>query len=46
MFAEAWLQEMQVDPSRWDQAEFNRLILFDMFKNHSSWWDGTDCWEK
>ena len=46
-FVDAWQQRLQQKGAQgWDQLEFNDLLRINMFKNHYSWWDHTDRWER
>ncbi len=46
-FVNAWQQRLQQKAGQaWDQQEFNDLLRINMFKNHYSWWDHTDRWER
>ncbi|KAL3151812.1 hypothetical protein ABBQ38_012780 [Trebouxia sp. C0009 RCD-2024] len=46
-FVNAWQQRLQQKGGQaWDQQEFNDLLRINMFKNHFSWWDHTDRWER
>lgn len=46
-FVDAWQQRLQQKGAQgWDQLEFNDLLRSNMFKNHYSWWDHTDRWER
>ncbi|DBA89705.1 TPA: hypothetical protein ACH3X2_004594 [Trebouxia sp. C0005] len=47
LFVDAWQQQLQrKDAQHWDQEEFNALLRINMFKNHFSWWDHTDPWDR
>lgn len=45
-FVGAWERQLQQKESPWDQQEFNALLRLNMFKNHFSWWDHTDRWDR
>ncbi|DBA94310.1 TPA: hypothetical protein ACH3X1_001922 [Trebouxia sp. C0004] len=47
LFVDAWQQQLQRKGGQhWDQGEFNMLLRINMFKNHFSWWDHTDTWDR
>lgn len=46
-FVDAWQKQLeQNDVQHWDQEEFNKLLRLNMFKNHFTWWDHTDTWDR
>ena len=47
-FVEAWEAQLRQKGAQqlWDQVEFNNLLRINMFKNHYSWWDHTDKWDR
>ena len=46
-FVDAWQRQLQqTDVKHWDQEEFNKLLRINMFKNHFSWGDHTDTWDR